>query len=141
MAVIDGSTWMELLSIEECWRRLGTRRLGRLGYLLAGEPEIVPVNYAADGRSILFRTDPGTKLAALTRQDRVAFQVDEADDGHRTGWSVLVKGTAERVTDAGARKELDGLDLEPWAVGRKDVWVRVWPETVSGRAVHTSPRS
>jgi nitroimidazol reductase NimA-like FMN-containing flavoprotein (pyridoxamine 5'-phosphate oxidase superfamily) len=139
MSVVDGRTWMELLSGETCWRLLAGQSVGRLAYLLAGEPEIVPVNYAVDGRCIVFRTDPGTKLGALNRNDVVAFEIDHAEPSSYTGWSVLVKGRAQQVHDGAELRRLAGLDLRPWPLGEKHVWMRIEPEVVSGRQVHRRP--
>lgn len=136
MAVVDARTWMEVLSPETCWRLLSTQGVGRIAYLLAGEPEVVPVNYCVDRRSIVFRADPGAKLAALARNERVAFEIDESEPDTQSGWSVLIKGTAELVTKAADLRQLQQLPLTPWALGRKDVWVRILPESVTGRAIH-----
>jgi hypothetical protein len=56
------------------------------------------VCYALDGDTVVFQTDPGTKLHGAIR-DAVAFEIDGVD-GDRRGWSVLVVGRAELVGDA-----------------------------------------
>ena len=40
----------------------GHRSVGRLGLLVDGRPEVLPVNYALDGETVLFRTAEGTVL-------------------------------------------------------------------------------
>ena len=80
-------------------------------------PEIYPVNHAVDGRSIVFRTDPGTKLHGLLRSPAVCFEVDAADPSDGTGWSVLVKGRAVEVRDPHDVARLGDLGLTPWALG------------------------
>lgn len=136
MAVIDGTTWFEIMGSDDCWRSLAGEHVGRLAYLLHGEPEIVPLNFATDGHTVVFRTDSGTKLAALGRNDRIAFEVDGSDAIDHSGWSVLVKGVAERVVDAAEVRQLRRLPLQPWAIGPKEVWVRIIPESVTGRRIH-----
>lgn len=136
MSVVVGHTWMELMSVERCWGLLAEEGVGRLAYLLAGEPEVVPINYAVDDRTIVFRSDAGTKLSALDRNDMVAFEIDHIDAESSTGWSVLVKGRAQQVHDGSEIRRLGDLDLRPWPIGEKDVWMRIVPEAVSGRAVH-----
>jgi hypothetical protein len=66
----------------------------------------------------------------------VAFEVDEIDDSNESGgWDVLVVGRAADITsslDARA-EELRHLDIDPWAPGLKDHFVRIVPTEVTGR--------
>ncbi|MEO7429615.1 MAG: pyridoxamine 5'-phosphate oxidase family protein, partial [Acidimicrobiales bacterium] len=62
---------MEHLPPEECWSLLATVPVGRIGVLVNSAPEIYPVNHAVDGETIVFRTDPGTKLDAVDRSPSV----------------------------------------------------------------------
>ena len=100
MAVIDSRTWLLHLSDAECWRLLDEHAVGRVGVLVDSAPEIYPVNYRTDGRSILFRTDPGSKLHGLERSPSACFEIDGLEPASRTGWSVLVKGRAHLLVDA-----------------------------------------
>ena len=94
----DVATPIELLSEEDCWESLHASNLGRLALSVANEPSIYPVSFMAAGRRLLFRTSPGTKLAELTVNSHVAFEIDGvgADDA----WSVVVKGTARSRTSS-----------------------------------------
>ena len=83
------------LSEEECWERLSANSLGRLATAVAGNPDIFPVNYYADGKSLLIRTAPGTKLLELTIHHDVAFEIDGYTDDE--AWSVIVKGAASEL--------------------------------------------
>lgn len=67
---------IDTLSSDECWVLLESESFGRLAVAAAGEIEIFPVNYAAYDRALYIRTAAGTKLAAVTISDRVAFEVD-----------------------------------------------------------------
>src|SRR5262249_23874191 len=67
MPVIDGRTWLEHLDPATCWELLAATPVGRIGVIHDSAPEIYPVNHVVDGRSIVFRTDPGTKLRGLLR--------------------------------------------------------------------------
>ena len=49
-----------------CWERLSTRSVGRIVTNVGGVVDIAPVNFVVDGRSIVFRTASGSKLAGLT---------------------------------------------------------------------------
>jgi nitroimidazol reductase NimA-like FMN-containing flavoprotein (pyridoxamine 5'-phosphate oxidase superfamily) len=40
---------------------------------------VFPVNYVLDRHTVVFRTEPGTKLHAAARGSRVCFEVDRAD--------------------------------------------------------------
>ena len=122
----------ERLSREESLALVATLEIGRVAVCQPGEaPLVVPVNYVLDGEVVVFRTDPGTKLAALVTGQPVSFQVDLVDPFHRSGWSVLITGTAFEAT----HWEVDHLTVEPWAGGDKSHWVRLEPRTVTGRRV------
>ena len=123
---------VERLSREEALALVATLEIGRIAVGRAGQPPlVVPVNYVLDGEVIVFRSDPGTKLSVLVRGEPVSFQVDLVDPFHRSGWSVLVTGTAFEAT----HWEVDHLTVEPWAGGDKQHWVRLEPDTVTGRRV------
>jgi hypothetical protein len=62
----------------------------------------------------------------------VAFEVDGVNNEHRTGWSVLVRGRAEPVTDRSELERLRRLPLVPCAPGAKPQYVRILADEVSG---------
>ena len=82
MAIIDGKTWLEHLSLRECWDLLSSTPVGRVGVLVDSAPEIYPVNHAVDGQTIVFRTERGGKLRGLDRSPSVCFEVDGYRRGH-----------------------------------------------------------
>ena len=135
MAIIDSKTWMEHVSLPECWQLLGSTPVGRIGVLVDSAPEIYPVNHVVDGQTIVFRTERGEKLRGLDRSPSVCFEVDEYDAATSTGWSVLVKGRAREVTAVDEERRLLGLDLRYWSVGPKPRWVRIEPSEVTGRRI------
>lgn len=117
---------------EECLARLRQATVGRL--VVVGPdaaPLVFPVNFVLDGDVVVFRSGPGTKVAAL-RTARVAFQVDWVDPFHETGWSVLVHGVAYEATPW----EVQHLGLRSWVGGTKPHWVRIVPTQITGRAIH-----
>ena len=128
------------VTAEECWRLLATHSWGRLGVLVAGHPEVFPVDHRIDGRALLLRTEEGTKLRAASGA-RVCFEVDEIDDLARTGWTVLVVGHADEVFDR-ASLDVDDADAPLWT-GDKVHWLRVVPVKVTGRRLvpHTPSTS
>lgn len=97
MGVVDGRTWLERVSPAMCWELLASTPVGRIGVLNDSAPEIYPVNHVVDDQSIVFRTDPGSKLRGLGRSPAVCYEVDGIDVDNTTGWSVLVKGARCRA--------------------------------------------
>jgi nitroimidazol reductase NimA-like FMN-containing flavoprotein (pyridoxamine 5'-phosphate oxidase superfamily) len=101
-------------------------------------PLIFPVNYGiVAGGILVIRTGPGTKLTAAGHAN-VTFEVDQIDPYRHTGWSVLVRGLAEEVTDR-HRVELAQTTrdsgVEPWAPGEHEHWLRIIPHAVTGRRI------
>jgi nitroimidazol reductase NimA-like FMN-containing flavoprotein (pyridoxamine 5'-phosphate oxidase superfamily) len=126
------------LSREECLRLLAAHSFGRLAVNMGeGAPVIRPVNYLFDERSqsVVFRTAPGSKFHALLRSANAAFEIDGLDEGSRTGWSVIMRGVTDEVTNASEVRRLDSLGLQPWAPGEKPHWVHIRAWTVSGRRI------
>lgn len=127
------------LDDEECWRLLERHRLGRVAIVSMNEPLIFPVNYALDGRSVVFRTAPGTKLARAAMRARAVFEVDEASQLFDSGASVMVHGTLRRVTDNQEIERLRSLPLRRWAPVGRDELIRLEAERVSGREIRPRP--
>lgn len=83
------------LSEHECLRLLTTRRprLGRLAFVDAGWPLVLPVNYVAVDRVLYFRTATGSKLfAALKVQQVTSRSTMSTTCGRRAGacWRSVV---------------------------------------------------
>jgi len=94
---------------------------------------ILPVNYAASNDVILLCTGPGTKLSAIGAGAEVVFEVGENSPEYRTGWSVIVRGTAHEVTDPRKLAALRWGSLRSWAVPSTEHWVEIAIEEISGR--------
>lgn len=131
---------LEILSIDECHRLLRAHHVGRLAFVEAGSPVILPVNYSVDGHAVVFRTGRGSKLASAIMGAAVCFEIDDHDPVEHTGWSVVMKGLADHVLDQSELDRLDGLPLMPWSSPdvRQD-WVRVMPEEITGRRIPRTP--
>jgi hypothetical protein len=118
-------------------RLLASHSFGRLAVSMGeGAPVIRPVNYVFDepSQSVMFRTALGSKFHALLRSADAAFEIDGIDETSRTGWSVIVRGVTDEVTDPSEVRRLDGLGLEPWAPGPKAHWVHIRAWTSLGPA-------
>ncbi len=131
---------LEELDEAECLQLLASRSVGRLGFVLQERPMVLPVNYALDGRTVVFRTGEGTVLNRTALQ-MIAFEVDKIDDTTHSGWSVLAQGVAQDVgTAIDARSEkLRQLALVTWAPDRRDRWFRLDADTLTGRRLSVRP--
>ena len=121
------------LTPEECWARLRTTTVGRLALGTEDFPELFPMNYAIDHASIVFRTDPGTKVAAALDRARVAFEADGMLPETEEAWSVVIKGNLEPLVETMAHVEAEKLPLYPWQFGEKAFFMRLQPVEMSGR--------
>lgn len=131
---------MEELSATECWRLLRTHEVGRLAVSITDHPDIFPINYVVDGDAIVFRTGPGTKLAAAVLGRGIAFEIDGYDPIAGDAWSVVVKGQARQVEHMIEYFEADDLPLFPWHASPKPDIVRIEPLEVTGRRFHVVER-
>ncbi|MBV8987645.1 MAG: pyridoxamine 5'-phosphate oxidase family protein [Solirubrobacterales bacterium] len=123
----------------ECLRLLAAGTIGRIAVNAPHRPQpmIRPVNYVYDhaSHSVLIRSEFGSKLSALLRAVRATFEIDGIDPVDRVGWSVIVEGFTEEITNASELKRINELGLEPWAPGHKGHWIRIRASTVSGRRI------
>lgn len=124
---------LEILEREECLDLLQTVRVGRLVFTEHALPAVQPVNFRVWQDDIVIRVASGAKLDAAVDNLVVAFQADELDPDLRAGWSVTVVGHAQLITDVGDLVELSGVFLQPWVDGRRDYFVRIRTEKVTGR--------
>jgi nitroimidazol reductase NimA-like FMN-containing flavoprotein (pyridoxamine 5'-phosphate oxidase superfamily) len=131
---------MLVLSREESLRLLAANTFGRLAVAM-DSPVIRPVNYIFDesSQSVAFRTADGSKFHAMLINGNAAFEIDGIDPGSRTGWSVIIVGMTEEVTNPGELRRLNRLGLETWTPGRKAHWMRIRAWTVTGRRIVLPP--
>ena len=94
----------------ECRRMLAAAAGGVGRIALGGHPAMIrPVNYAFDDetRSVVFRSALGSRLREGLGSGTAAFEIDGTDPVERAGWSVIMVGEAEGVTDPA---EIDRLE-------------------------------
>ena len=116
---------------DECWEFLSMQPIGRLGTAVAGEPEIFPLNFATADRTIYFHTIPGTKVAEVAINEKVAFEVDQW--GPEIAYSVVVKGSAEILETDADIAAAESTNLISYLDDTRDTWVRITPVHVTGR--------
>ncbi len=126
-----------VLSASESWNLLSGVALGRLVTSVDGQPEIFPINFVVQDRTLLFRTAEGTKLVSSAINNRVLFEAD--DHGASEGWSVIVKGTARMLRTNEEIQRADNAELLPWTATLKQHYVRVLPTSVTGRRFQFGP--
>jgi hypothetical protein len=131
-SAVDEIPPVRILDEDECWRLLGESNLGRFAVRTVASVDIFPVNYLVHDRSLFFRSAPGSKLIDLTREPSVAFEVDGEHARHV--WSVVVHGAAHRLGTEHEILESGITTLATWHPSDKFNYVRISPETVSGRS-------
>jgi len=121
------------LSIDQCWVLLEGEVVGRIVLIVDDHPEVFPVNFVLQRRSIVFRTAGGTKLWGAITHKPVAFEIDGYDSHEQAAWSVVARGAAELIEDQSEKDAVDELLLEPWQPGDKNFYVRLAPKALTGR--------
>jgi len=126
-----------ILPEHECWDLLDSVALGRIVTSVDDQPEIFPVNFAVQRRTVLFRTAEGTKLVSTAINRRVVFEAD--DHNVAEGWSVIVKGIARILHSDDEIEEAERARLLTWTAPEKTHYVRVQPMAVTGRRFRFAP--
>jgi nitroimidazol reductase NimA-like FMN-containing flavoprotein (pyridoxamine 5'-phosphate oxidase superfamily) len=126
-----------ILSVSECWELLSSVSLGRLVTSGAGQPEMFPVNFVVQHRTVLFRTAEGTKLVSAAINNQVLFEADEHDAAG--GWSVIVKGMTRTLRSDDEIEDAERAQLLPWTATPKPHYVRVLPSSITGRRFRFGP--
>ena len=124
---------IEELDRQAALELLATRSVGRVAVDRPdAPPHVVPVNYTLLRDSVVFRSAPGTKRDLLVHEP-VTFEVDDWDPETRRGWSVVVQGLAYEASDR--EMEYEDIDLESAAERQNSRWVRLVPQSISGRVI------
>ena len=118
------------MSTAQCWAMLREEEFGRLAFRLVDEVHITPINYAADGETLLFRTAEGEKLLGVVMGSVVAFEIDRY--GEETARSVVVRGAARLLGEDEAHRA-ENVPLRPWVGTTKYNVVEILPVVVTGR--------
>jgi nitroimidazol reductase NimA-like FMN-containing flavoprotein (pyridoxamine 5'-phosphate oxidase superfamily) len=122
------------LEPDQCWTRLQQSRTGRIVVSAGGLIEIRPVNYVANGRTIVFATSSSILITAAREHEDVTFEVDEHDGW--TAWSVVLRGHAS-ITDDSVPPH--GQDLHSMLATVKTTRIKITPTEVTGRLFDQQP--
>ncbi|RUP26243.1 MAG: pyridoxamine 5'-phosphate oxidase family protein [Mycolicibacterium sp.] len=122
------------LASDEALRLLASVTYGRVVFTEKALPAIRPVNHLVDDGRIIIRTRLTTALSAAIRACNpptvVAYEADDLDPQRRTGWSVIVVGSAQTVTDPDEIARYENV-LQPW-VNHADSVIAIEPQVVTG---------
>ena len=139
-SIVTGS--FRSIAESECRELLAVGVIGRIAFNSAGGIELLPVNYLYLNGSVYLRVDASSVLGELADGAHdVAFEVDYIEDLVKQAWSVLVKGHIGAVTDSAELESLLGeRRLEPWALGDRQLYLRLEPTSLTGRKVKRNAR-
>ena len=125
------------LTAAECHRLIAAGGIGRIAFSTTTGPVVLPVNFAVMAGTIVIRTGQGTMVEGHA-DEQVAFEVDHLDEALSQGWSVLVRGLAHRVAHpAELRNVQRDTTIWPWPGDDRDVYVRIIPDTITGRRIES----
>ena len=117
----------------ECAALISPGGVGRLVFVSDRGPVAMPVNFRMLDADIVFRTEADSPLVPPAGGGEAAFEVDHLDDALTEGWSVLVTGRREVITDPEEVERAWALGIVPWAGSERNTLVRVVPSEMSGR--------
>lgn len=132
---------VQRLDEAECLRLLGSGGLGRLVYNSRYGPMALPVEYAVQGGSIVFRagqdtfTEEDLRTGIAHAEYHVALEVDQIDLAVREGWTVLVRGAAHHVDTEAEREAIAAAGIEPWIEGEPEHVIRITPARIWGHRI------
>ena len=124
---------LDVLNRRQCLDLLQDVRVGRLIFTEDALPAVQPVNFRMWRDDVVIRVAGGAKLAAASDNLVVAFEADELDPDLRSGWSVTVVGHAQPITAVDDLVEIAGTFVQPWVQGRRDHFIRIRTEKITGR--------
>jgi uncharacterized protein len=130
---------LQVLAVRACLEHLHSRDLGRVAFQIDRDIDVLPVNYATDGQTVIFRTGTSTRLHRSPR-GRVTFEVDSWDPVTGVGWSVVLKGVAREITSGTDlfSRALRERTVVPLAPGKRDHWIAIFPSEITGRMFRAS---
>lgn len=118
------------IGTSECRRLLAAASTGRVGMVHDGAPVVVPVQYVFDGRDVFYRTRRGGLLDPGPDHRDVAVEIDGTDTLYHLGWSVLLRGIAQRI------EQPAGVPvIRPWIRHPESCTIHVATRSLTGRRI------
>jgi nitroimidazol reductase NimA-like FMN-containing flavoprotein (pyridoxamine 5'-phosphate oxidase superfamily) len=126
---------LEALTATECWDRLRSQRVGRIGFDRGRGRRIHPVQYTVDGDAMRLTTSRDSELGVFcqlfAQGALVPFEIDQLAEDHSERWSVLVLGRLTSEENVGVVDARDGAPRPP--EGHDELALRLTPIEVTGR--------
>jgi nitroimidazol reductase NimA-like FMN-containing flavoprotein (pyridoxamine 5'-phosphate oxidase superfamily) len=125
---------VEYLDDSGAMRLLAAAPYGRIVFVRDGEPEIRPMTHLVDAGEVIIRTRLNAALTSALAVDgglRITYEADRLDVERRTGWSVIVSGTAAPVADQHRQARYKSL-LQTMLAVTDDTVIAIRPKTVTG---------
>lgn len=123
------------LSHDTCAELLASGIVGRIAFAGPNGPEVLPVNYAVVGQTIVIRTSPYGVLGTYGRGARAAFEIDQFDHEYEQAWSVVAHGRLAHLDDPVALQRVQSVwKPRPWAGGAsRHLYLRLTWDKLTGR--------
>jgi hypothetical protein len=109
---------------------LASTPFGRLVFSQHALPAIRLVHHVVDDGAVIIRTQLTATMLAPTGTV-VTYEADVVDPHTYRGWSVIVTGLAEWVTDVRDVVRYEQM-LRPWGNGEGDQVIRIRPDLITG---------
>lgn len=111
---MGGIAGAEELSKQQCVELLRDAHVGRVVVSIGALPAALSVVFVVVDDKVAFRAARSSQLRRAAAGAVVAFHVDAWDHDQGRGWSVLVQGVCDEVTDPALIAELDACGLPTW---------------------------
>jgi nitroimidazol reductase NimA-like FMN-containing flavoprotein (pyridoxamine 5'-phosphate oxidase superfamily) len=121
------------LDRQECLAMLAVVPVGRIVYTRLALPAVLPVNFCLDHDGAVLVCTSSSDLVTAIDGAVVAFEADELDAALHSGWSVVIVGSANLVTDPAEHARLLRTGPRSWAPAPQEVYVRIASALVTGR--------
>lgn len=127
---------VEPLTVAECWDRLRSHRVGRIGFDRGRGKRIHPVNYVVESDSICLMTSRESELGVFSQLFSegalVPFEIDQLDQDLSEQWSVLVLGHLRAHDNDGDTTVPPNAESRP-PDGHDELILWLTPVEVTGR--------
>jgi nitroimidazol reductase NimA-like FMN-containing flavoprotein (pyridoxamine 5'-phosphate oxidase superfamily) len=128
---------IEVLDEDACIELLLSHNVGRIAFIDAEGPMLLPVNFRFVRRNgphwVIIRTQPNSEIARA-QGGTVALEIDDIDVTAHRGWSVVARGAVQPLEEDDLTYLRSRFDPGPWLDDR-DAWLLVRCSAITGRRV------